>query len=31
VRFGYGLVEDSNQGRAVRMFAKEVEKPAAAR
>jgi tripartite ATP-independent transporter DctP family solute receptor len=26
VRFGYGLVEDSNQGRAVRMFAKEVEK-----
>lgn len=26
VRFGYGLVDDSNQGRAVRMFAKEVEK-----
>ena len=26
VRFGYGLVEDSNQGRAVRLFAKEVEK-----
>ncbi len=26
VRFGYGLVEDSNQGRAVRFFAKEVEK-----
>ena len=26
VRFGYGLVDESNQGRAVRMFAKEVEK-----
>ena len=26
VRFGYGLVEDSNQGRAVRFFAQEVEK-----
>jgi len=26
VRFGYGLVEESNQGRAVRFFAKEVEK-----
>lgn len=26
VRFGYGLVDDSNQGRAVRLFAKEVEK-----
>ncbi|MDR3005071.1 MAG: TRAP transporter substrate-binding protein [Acidovorax sp.] len=26
VRFGYGLVDDSNQGRAVRFFAKEVEK-----
>ncbi len=26
VRFGYGLVEQSNQGRAVRLFAQEVEK-----
>ncbi len=26
VRFGYGLVDDSNQGRAVRHFAQEVEK-----
>ncbi len=26
VRFGYGLVDDSNQGRAVRFFAQEVEK-----
>ena len=26
VRFGYGLVDDSNQGRAARFFAKEVEK-----
>ena len=26
VRFGFGLVDDSNQGRAVRFFAKEVEK-----
>jgi tripartite ATP-independent transporter DctP family solute receptor len=26
IRFGYGLVEDSNQGRAVRLFAQEVEK-----
>ncbi|MBS0391168.1 MAG: TRAP transporter substrate-binding protein [Proteobacteria bacterium] len=26
VRFGYGLVDESNQGRAVRFFAKEVEK-----
>jgi tripartite ATP-independent transporter DctP family solute receptor len=26
VRFGFGLVDDSNQGRAVRLFAKEVEK-----
>ena len=26
MRFGYGLVDDSNQGRAVRLFAKEVEK-----
>jgi TRAP-type transport system periplasmic protein len=26
IRFGYGLNEDSNQGRAVRMFASEVEK-----
>ena len=26
VRFGFGLVDESNQGRAVRMFAKEVEK-----
>jgi tripartite ATP-independent transporter DctP family solute receptor len=26
VRFGHGLVDDSNQGRAVRFFAKEVEK-----
>jgi tripartite ATP-independent transporter DctP family solute receptor len=26
IRFGYGLNEDSNQGRAVRMFAAEVEK-----
>ncbi|MEG1771441.1 MAG: TRAP transporter substrate-binding protein [Comamonas sp.] len=26
VRFGYGLVDESNQGRAVRLFAKEVEK-----
>jgi len=25
VRFGFGLVDDSNQGRAVRLFAKEVE------
>ena len=26
VRFGYGLVEQSNQGRAVRLFAEDVEK-----
>ena len=26
VRFGYGLVDHSNQGRAARMFAQEVEK-----
>lgn len=26
VRFGYGLVDDSNQGRAVRYFAQKVEK-----
>ncbi|MGJ7522403.1 TRAP transporter substrate-binding protein [Variovorax sp. LT1P1] len=26
VRFGYGLVDNSNQGRAVRVFAQEVEK-----
>jgi TRAP-type transport system periplasmic protein len=26
IRFGYGLVEQSNQGRAVRLFAEEVEK-----
>jgi tripartite ATP-independent transporter DctP family solute receptor len=26
VRFGYGLVDNSNQGRAVREFAQEVEK-----
>ncbi len=26
VRFGYGLVDNSNQGRADRMFAQEVEK-----
>lgn len=26
VRFGYGLVDDSNQGRAARFFAQEVEK-----
>lgn len=26
IRFGYGLVEDSNQGRAVKLFAQEVEK-----
>ncbi len=26
VRFGYGLVDESNQGRAARFFAKEVEK-----
>ena len=26
VRFGYGLVDNSNQGRAVRLFAEEVEK-----
>ncbi|ACM33330.1 TRAP transporter substrate-binding protein [[Acidovorax] ebreus] len=26
VRFGYGLVDNSNQGRAARMFAQEVEK-----
>ncbi|QNP48935.1 TRAP transporter substrate-binding protein [Diaphorobacter aerolatus] len=26
VRFGFGLVDESNQGRAVRLFAKEVEK-----
>uniref|UniRef100_UPI0027392F78 DctP family TRAP transporter solute-binding subunit n=1 Tax=Stenotrophomonas sp. YIM B06876 TaxID=3060211 RepID=UPI0027392F78 len=26
VRFGYGLVDQSNQGRAVRLFAQEVEK-----
>lgn len=25
VRFGFGLVDDSNQGRAARLFAKEVE------
>ncbi|WP_337179139.1 TRAP transporter substrate-binding protein [Hydrogenophaga borbori] len=26
IRFGYGLNEDSNQGRAVKLFAQEVEK-----
>lgn len=26
IRFGYGLVEDSNQGRAVKVFADEVQK-----
>jgi tripartite ATP-independent transporter DctP family solute receptor len=26
IRFGYGLVENSNQGRAVKVFADEVEK-----
>lgn len=26
VRFGYGLVDNSNQGRAARLFAQEVEK-----
>ncbi len=26
IRFGYGLNEDSNQGRAIRFFAQEVEK-----
>ncbi len=26
IRFGYGLVENSNQGRAVKMFAEAVEK-----
>ncbi|MCM5679686.1 TRAP transporter substrate-binding protein [Schlegelella sp. S2-27] len=26
IRFGYGLVENSNQGRAVKLFAEEVEK-----
>ncbi|WP_174874089.1 TRAP transporter substrate-binding protein [Vogesella oryzae] len=26
IRFGYGLAEDSNQGRAVKMFAQEVAK-----
>ncbi|QIL80289.1 TRAP transporter substrate-binding protein [Diaphorobacter sp. HDW4A] len=26
VRFGFGLVDESNQGRAARLFAKEVEK-----
>ncbi len=26
IRFGYGLNEDSNQGRAVRFFAEEVKK-----
>jgi TRAP-type transport system periplasmic protein len=26
IRFGYGLVENSNQGRAVRFFAQQVEK-----
>jgi tripartite ATP-independent transporter DctP family solute receptor len=26
IRFGYGLVENSNQGRAVRFFAEQVEK-----
>ena len=26
IRFGYGLNEDSNQGRAVRLFAEQVEK-----
>ncbi len=26
IRFGYGLVEQSNQGRAVKLFAEEVEK-----
>jgi tripartite ATP-independent transporter DctP family solute receptor len=26
IRFGYGLNEDSNQGRAVRLFAQQVEK-----
>ena len=31
VRFGYGLVEDSNPGRAVRMFARKWKRPAGAR
>jgi TRAP-type C4-dicarboxylate transport system substrate-binding protein len=26
IRFGYGLVENSNQGRAVKVFAEQVEK-----
>jgi TRAP-type C4-dicarboxylate transport system substrate-binding protein len=26
IRFGYGLVENSNQGRAVKFFAEQVEK-----
>ena len=26
IRFGYGLNEDSNQGRATKLFAQEVEK-----
>jgi TRAP-type transport system periplasmic protein len=26
IRFGYGLVENSNQGRAVKLFAEQVEK-----
>ncbi len=26
IRFGYGLVENSNQGRAVKMFAEQVER-----
>jgi hypothetical protein len=31
IRFGYGLNEQSNQGRAVKVFAEEVEKPPVAR
>jgi len=31
IRFGYGLNEQSNQGRAVKVFAEEVEKLSGAR
>ena len=31
IRFGYGLNEQSNQGRAVKMFAEQVEKASAGR
>ena len=31
IRLGYGLNEQSNQGRATKVFAEQVEKPRAAR